>query len=224
MRARLHLLLLPLAALAARALATPATPRNGFEYLTLPSPQPTDSGNKVELTLFFDYACPHCNSFEPLFVDWVRKQGNAVRLKRVHIGRPTRNLPQQRLFYTLESMGLLDAWHDKVFAAIHGPARVDFVTDAAVLDWVEQAGIKRNAFARASASREVEDKLVRARKLMETYKIERWPTVVVNGRYLTSPTQASEHLDMALIEVQQQQYALQVLDLLVAKARAEIKP
>jgi thiol:disulfide interchange protein DsbA len=223
MRARLRLLLLPFAVLAAGAIAAPATPRSGFEYHALPTPQPTDSGNKVELTLFFDYACPHCNSFEPLFMEWVRKQGNTVRLKRVHIGRPNRDLPQQRLFYTLESMGLLEAWHDKVFAAIHGPERASFVSDAAVLEWVEKAGINRAAFATTSTSPGVEVKLRRARALMDAYRIDRWPTVAVNGRYLTSPTLASEHVGMELSEVQQQQYALLVLDALLAKARADIK-
>src|SRR5687767_11692794 len=97
-----------LLAFSGTAAASPASPVEGVEYKTLPTPQPVDAGaRKVEVTEFFAYYCPHCNAFEPLLMDWVKKQGDTVVLRRVHVPRDPSVLPQQRLFYTLEAMGLV---------------------------------------------------------------------------------------------------------------------
>src|SRR4051794_30722164 len=96
-----------------------ATPQNGAEYLTLPTAQPTEAGNKVEVIEFFAYYCPHCNVFDPLLSAWVKKQGNNIVFKRVHVSSDPRVAPQQRLYYTLEAMGLVEQYHSKVFDAIH---------------------------------------------------------------------------------------------------------
>lgn len=210
-----------LCGLAATAAASPADPKSGAEYLTLPEVQNTDSGNKVEVTEFFDYACPHCHVFDPVLADWVKKQGANVVFKRVHIGRGAGVLPQQRLFYTLESMGLLEQFHSKVFAAMH-EQRVRFNNDEAVFAWAEKAGIERVKFTDAYRSFGVQAKTRRANTMMESYKIDYWPQVAVDGRWMTSPSQASEGTK-GLSEAQQQQAALQVMNFLVAKAKADKK-
>src|SRR3954468_12991670 len=102
-------------ALCGFAAASPAAPKNGAEYTTLPVAQPTDSGNKVEVTEFFAYYCPHCNVFEPLLEAWVKKQGNNIVFRRVHVSSDPRVAPQQRLYYTLEAMGIVDQYHAKAF-------------------------------------------------------------------------------------------------------------
>ena len=108
--------------------ASASAPKDGVEYKTLPSPQPTDAGpRKVEVIEFFAYYCPHCYAFEPLLAEWVRKQGDAVVFKRVHVAAGAGVLPQQRMFYTLEALGLLEQYHAKAFAAMH-VERIDAVT------------------------------------------------------------------------------------------------
>jgi thiol:disulfide interchange protein DsbA len=207
---------------AAAAVAAPAEPNNGVEYLTLPEAQNTDAGNKVEVTEFFAYYCPHCNRFEPLLAAWVRKQGANIVFKRVHVSGGPGVLAQQRLFYTLEALGLLDQYHQKTFDAMH-VERLRLATDQAVFDWAAKAGIDRARFVEAWNSFGVQAKLRRASAMMAAYRIDGWPTVAIDGRYLTSPSQAGAAVKTPQTEEQQQQSALQVMDFLVAKAKAEKK-
>lgn len=208
-----------LCAVAATASASPARPVNGAEYLTLPEVQNTDSGNKVEVTEFFDYACPHCHAFDPVLADWVKKQGSNIVFKRVHIARGQGVLPQQRLYYTLEALGLVEQYHAKVFNAMHNE-RQRFQNDEAVFDWAEKAGIDRAKFIAAYRSFGMEAKTRRAAAMMEAYKIDHWPILAVGGRYLTSPSLANVSVKTNQSEAEQQQGGLQVLSHLVAKVKA----
>jgi thiol:disulfide interchange protein DsbA len=212
-------------ALAACAFATgalAADPKSGVHYLTLPQAQNTDGGKKVEVIEFFAYYCPHCDALEPVINEWVRKQGDNIVYKRVHVERDINVLPQQRLFYTLEAMGILEQFHAKVFAAMH-KERLRLSRDEMVFDWVEQAGIDRARFIDIYRSFGIQSKVARAAAMMSAYKIDSWPMIAIDGRWLTSPYQASTGAPKALSEPEQQQEALRVMDHLVARARAEKK-
>jgi thiol:disulfide interchange protein DsbA len=205
---------------AGAAAASPAAPQAGVEYLVLPTPQNTDSGKKIEVTEFFAYYCPHCNAFEPLLAAWVKKQGDNIVFRRVHVSRDASVLPQQRLFYTLEAMGLLDQYHDKVFAAMHVD-RLRLSSDEQVFDWAGKAGIERARFVETYRSFGVQSRMRRADAMMRAYRVDYWPLVAIDGRFLTSPAQANEGVKEDRTEAQMQQAALQVMDHLVAKAKAD---
>jgi thiol:disulfide interchange protein DsbA len=204
------------------ASAAGADPKNGVEYLTLPEVQNTDAGNKVEVTEFFAYYCPHCYRFEPLLAAWVQKQGANIVFKRVHVSGGASVLPQQRLFYTLDALGMVPQYHQKVFDAMH-VERLRLSNDQAVLDWAGKAGIDQAKFAGAWSSFGLQAKLRRAERMMGEYRIDQWPMVAIDGRFLTSPSLAGEGSKAPQTEEQQQQAALQVMDYLVAKAKAEKK-
>jgi thiol:disulfide interchange protein DsbA len=206
----------------ANVYAAPAAPQNGNEYMTLPAAQPTESGNKVEVTEFFAYYCPHCNVFEPLLAAWVKKQGNNIVFKRVHVTSDPRVAPQQRLYYTLEAMGIADQYHTKAFDAIHKD-HLKLQSDDEVFDWAAKAGINRAAFISAYRSFGIPSKLRRAEGMMQAYKVDHWPMVAIDGKYTTSPSMANKNAPAGMTEEQQQQNALMVMDFLVAKAKAEKK-
>ena len=213
------------AAASAATVAAVAAPQNGVQYLTLPDVQNTDAGSKVEVTEFFAYYCPHCERFEPRLAAWVKKQGNNIVFKRVHVTNGPAVLAQQKLFYTLEALGLLEQYHGKAFDAMHGQ-RLRLANDKEVADWAAAAGIERARFVDAYSSFGVQAKVRRAERMMAEYRIDSWPAVAVGGRYLTSPTQAGEGApgsQPAQTEAQLQQSVLDVMDFLVAKAQAEKK-
>ena len=206
---------------AAAGLAVPAAaaePKDGVEYLTLPEALPTDSGRKVEVIEFFAYYCPHCYAFEPRLAAWVRQQGDNIVFKRVHVARDASVAPQQRLFFTLEAMGLLEQYHDKVFAAMH-VERLRLNSDEQVFDWIAQNGIDRGKFIDTYRSFGIQQRLRRAGAMMDAYRVDRWPVVAIGGRWLTSPSHAGAHAGEARTEAQQMEAALRVMDYLVAKAR-----
>jgi thiol:disulfide interchange protein DsbA len=215
------MLALALCGAGAGANASPEQPASGVEYATLTEAQNTDAGQKVEVTEFFAYYCPHCASFEPALAEWVKKNSDKIVFKRVHLGHTPAVVPQQRLYYTLESMGIAAQYHPKVFAAMH-EQRVRFANDEQVFDWAANAGIDRAAFTSAYRSFGIQAKLGRANGMVASYKVEDWPKIAIAGRYLTSPSQAGAGAPSAT-EAQQQQMALQVMDQLVAKAAAEKK-
>jgi thiol:disulfide interchange protein DsbA len=206
----------------AGASAFAATPMNGNEFMTLPAAQPTEAGNKVEVTEFFAYYCPHCNVFEPRLSAWVKKQGNNIVFKRVHVASDPRVAPQQRLYYTLEAMGLADQYHTRVFDAIHKD-QLKLQSDDEVFEWAAKAGIDRAAFTGAYRSFGIPSKLRRAEGMMAAYKVDHWPMIAIDGKYTTSPSMANKNAPNNMSEVQQQEHALQVMDFLVAKAKAEKK-
>lgn len=203
------------------AAATATEPKDGVEYLTLPSPLPTDTGRKVEVIEFFAYYCPHCYAFEPVLAAWVKQQGDRIVFKRVHVSRDANVAPQQRLFFTLEAMGLAERFHDKVFAAMHVD-RLRLNSDEQVFDWIAKNGIDRAKFIDTYRSFGIQQRLRRADAMMDAYHIDRWPMIAIGGRYLTSPSHANESAiaaGEARSEAQQHQVVLQVMDYLVGKAR-----
>lgn len=214
--------LLGLAAGFASLSASAADPQAGSQYLVLPSVQPTDTGKQIEVIEFFAYYCPHCYAFEPALEAWVKKQGDNIVFKRVHIQGGASVLPQQRLFYTLDAMGLLNQYHQKVFDAMH-QQHLRLSSDEQVFDWVAQNGIDRTKFVETYRSFGIQAKLRRAAAMMDAYGVDRWPLVVVDGRFVTSPSHAGAGAPEGTTEAQQQQTALQVMDFLVTKAKADKK-
>ena len=83
----------------------------------------------------------------------------------------------------------------------------------------ERVFVDVSMLGRVPKNREVR----RAGAMMDAYRIDSWPTVAVDGRFLTSPSQANEGVKVAQTEAQQQESALRVLDYLVAKAKSEKK-
>jgi protein dithiol oxidoreductase (disulfide-forming) len=199
------------------AFASPTDPKNGVEYVTLAQPQPTQAtGKKVEVIEFFMYHCPHCNALEPQFEQWVKKQGDNIVLKRVHIPATGANDPEAHLYLTLEALGKVDEMHAKVFKAIHVD-RIRMKDDATVIDWASKNGIDRATFTNAWNSFGVMTKLRRLPQVVDAYKVDGAPTIVIDGKYQTSPATVYNSVKTNN-EPQLFQATLQVMDALVAKA------
>jgi thiol:disulfide interchange protein DsbA len=56
--------------------------------------------------------------------------------------------------------------------------------------------------------------------MMNAYKVDHWPMLAIDGRFVTSPSMAARRCRRRSTEAEQQQVALQVMDALVAKAAA----
>jgi thiol:disulfide interchange protein DsbA len=197
--------------------ASPADPKNGAEYTTLSSPQPVQAtGKKVEVIEFFAYHCPACNAMEPTLNAWVKKQGDNIVLRRIHLPFQGANDPEAHLFLTLEAMGKLEEYHGKVFRAVH-VERQRLMKDDAIIDWAAKNGLDRAKFLEAWNSFGVQTKLRRLQAVAEAYKANSTPTIVIDGKYVVSPATVAQ-----ANKIQGMNEALsattQVMDALVAKA------
>lgn len=203
--------------IAVTAAASPANPKSGAEYLTLPRAQPTDSGNKVEVTEFFWYSCPHCSAFEPDLEAWVKKQGDKIVFKRVPVLFRAEMIPEQRLYYALEAMGKSEQLQKRIFHAIHVEhQRLD--NPNTIADFVAKQGIDKQKFVTLYNSFGVETKVKRAAQLQQEYKIDGVPTIAIDGRFLTSPGIVGAAIGNQS-EAALHAAALQVMDWLVANAK-----
>lgn len=180
----------------------------GKDYVVLDRPVPTDAGpGKVELLEFFWYSCPHCNKFEPTFAQWVKDAPKDVVVRRVPVAFRDDFAPQQRLFYTLEAMNLLDSLHGKVFHAVHDE-RLPLNTEATILAWVEKQGVDKAKFNDIFKSFAVTSKIKKAVQLQNEFRIEGVPSLGVAGRF---------YIDGGLAGSMER--ALKVADSLIAQAR-----
>lgn len=162
----------------------------GKDYLKLDRVVPTDSeAGKIELIEFFWYSCPHCNAFEPAFAQWVKNAPKDVVVHRIPVAFRDDFAPQQRLFFALDAMGLLEKLHAKVFQAIH-VERLALNTDAAIQAWIEKQGVDKTKFADTAKSFGVASKLKRAVQLQNDFKIEGVPSLGIAGKYYVDGTTA----------------------------------
>ena len=205
---------------AATGAAYAAEPKEGVEFKTLDTPVRADTGSKkVEVVEFFMYSCPHCNALEPLMADWVKKNADKIVFKRVHFPRTGEKDPQAHAYLTLEAMNKLDGVHDKLFRAIHVEHN-RLMTDDSITEVVTKNGVDKTKYLETFNSFGVQTKMKRANALINSYKVDSAPTIVIDGKYVTSPSQAGRPGES---EVVSQQKTLAVMDYLVAKAAATKK-
>ncbi len=201
---------------AATAGASPTAPVNGTDYRTLDKAQQTDSGKKVEVTEFFWYSCPHCSALEPALEAWVKKQGDKINFKRVPVAFRDSFIPQQKLYYSLEALGLVNSLHGKVFRAIH-VERQPLDTDKQIADFIAKQGVDTKKFAETYNSFGIQSKVQRATQLQAAYKVDGVPMIAIDGRYITSPSIVGASLGNRP-EAILHDATLQVMDWLVTKS------
>jgi thiol:disulfide interchange protein DsbA len=178
------------AALAVGAVWTPLAqaqilPQPGKDYLTVNPPAPVlGPSGKIEVVEFFWYNCPHCNAFEPMLNAWVKQLPKDVRFRRVHVAFDTSYVPQQRLYFTLEAMGLVAKLHAKVFEAIH-VKRLQLTNGQAIAQWMGAQGVDIPQFVEKYNSPEVVDNARAASKLQDEYRVAGVPALGLAGRFYT---------------------------------------
>ena len=155
----------------------------GKDYSRVDPPQPTES-DKVEVIEFFWYGCGHCYRLEPELARWTKTLPKDVVFKRVP-AIPNEAWGQTAIiFYTLEAMGLLDKYHQKVFDAIHQD-NLNLANRKIGDEWLAKQGIDVVEFNKVSKSFSVQAKMSRAKQLTSAYKVSGVPTLFVAGKYGT---------------------------------------
>ena len=215
---RLKLAVAAVALLAGAAFASPTAPRNGAEYTTLKTPQPVQAqGKKVEVIEFFMYHCPACYALEPAMLEWVKKQGDNIVFRRIHLPLTGENDPEAHLFLTLEAMKLEESLHARILSTWHVERR-RLKSDADNLDWAVKNGIDKDKFLAVYNSFSIVTKLKNAGRVAGTYEVTSTPTLIVDGRYSTNPSMVDAS-NPGIPRQKLDQATLQVLDALVAQAR-----
>lgn len=187
-------------ALAGASPAWAQAPVEGTHFIKLAqpvSPGMLPPAGKIDVSEFFWYECPHCNTFEPVLEPWSKKLAPDVAFRRVPVGFTGRHVVAQKLFYALEETGALEGAHRKVFAAIHGQGQ-RLTSEADALALATTAGADKAKVAESFKSFGVNTKATKARQLADAYKVDSVPMLGIHGRYFTSAALAGGH-DKALL-------------------------
>jgi protein dithiol oxidoreductase (disulfide-forming) len=183
-------------ALPARAAQTWAEGVNYF--LIQPARTPAVPPGKIEVTEVFSYACPACNIFQPTMHKLKQAMPANVVVDYLPAAFNTaEDWPMFQLAYvTAQILGVAQQWHDAMFDAVWKggdlsitdtatralKTRMPTIEDAAKF-YSQHAGVPVEKFIAASKSFSVDLKVRTDEDLIMGYKVDRTPTLIVNGKY-----------------------------------------
>jgi thiol:disulfide interchange protein DsbA len=183
----------------------------GKNYVRIANPQPVETGKKIEVIEFFSYGCPHCAALEPYLDKWLAKLPDDVAFRRVPVMFQPRWIPLAKIYYTLDALGDARKFSPDVFKAIHEMGK-PLWEDKAFFDWAASEGLDRKKVEDVYKSFAIDGKVKRAMQQAQEYRIEAVPTVIVDGKFVTSSDRVGTHANLPA-----------AIDELIVKARAERK-
>ncbi|MDR5749369.1 MULTISPECIES: thiol:disulfide interchange protein DsbA/DsbL [unclassified Caballeronia] len=189
--------------------ASPAAPVADTDYTVLPAAQPVDAAGKVEVIEFFWYGCPHCNEFEPYLEAWEKKQGPDVVFKRVPVAFRDEFIPHSKMYHALVALGVAEKVTPAIFNEVHVKKNY-LLTPQAQADFLATQGVDKKKYMDAYNSFSTQSAIQRDSKLLQDYKIDGVPTLIVQGKYVTGPAQTNSLPGTT-----------QVLDYLIGQVRAK---
>lgn len=183
-------------------------------FLINPARPPAIAAGKVEVTEVFSYGCPACNVFTPV----MHKLKSALPANVILTYLPASFHPDedwpmfQKAFLTAQALGVTDQTHDAMFDAVWKTGELAIfdqatqrikdplpsIEDAAHF-YYRVAGVPVDKFLSTAKSFSIDTKVRNAEEAIVAYRIDRTPTLIVNGRYRVTSESAGS--PQQLIEV-----------------------
>jgi protein dithiol oxidoreductase (disulfide-forming) len=166
-------------------------------FLIQPARTPTVPAGKIEVTEVFSYACPACNIFQPTMHKLKQAMPANVVVDYLPAAFNTaEDWPMFQLAYiTAQLLGVDQQTHDAMFDAVWKggdlsitdssrglKSRMPAIEDAAKF-YKEHAGVPVDKFVATSKSFSADLKVRTTQDLLVAYKVDRTPTIIVNGKY-----------------------------------------
>jgi thiol:disulfide interchange protein DsbA len=156
------------------------------DYLLIaPQPDAGAGAGPIEVIEFFYYGCESCYRFEPMLAGWLKKLAPDVSFRRVPALRRMEWVPLTTLYFALEEAGAVDRLHGEVYKAFHDKG-INLRDSGNLLKWAEMHGLERAGFGKILNSESMSAKVQKARDTTVAYGVRATPSMVVDGRYLTS--------------------------------------
>ena len=170
--------------------------REGEHYFEIFPTMQTDAvGGKVEVVELMWLGCPHCFDLEPTMKEYKKVLPDYVDFKQVPAMLNPRWIADGKMFYIAE---LLDPKGekkliDKVFHAIHVQKRRNMSKPDNLKSFMLQQGITAADYDNASNSMALTAKLNRAQQISADSQAQSVPSIIINGKYRTSPYAAGNN-------------------------------
>ena len=180
------------------------------EVVRLDPPRPVATGERIEVIEFFYYGCPICYELEPHMTRWLATQAPGyVALRRIPALSSEGWETFAKLYYTLEAIGEISRLHWPVYDNFHFDGK-HLNEEKVMFEWVGHNGIDAKKFAEIYGSPAIQAKLAQSRELMNAYDVRGVPTIIVDGKYMSSARLAGGTREL-----------MQVVDELVRQAKSE---
>lgn len=164
--------------------------QQGYEVLS--APQRTGNPEKIEVIEFFWYGCPHCFQFEPHIKEWVENKPENVEFITMAPPLNPGWKVHSQAFYAAEVLGVLDQFHEAMFNAIHRE-RKQMRKPKEIGKLVDSLGLDGEKFVKTMKSFNVDAKIRQSLQKAKDVNISSVPTVIVNGKYMTSGSIAGSY-------------------------------
>ncbi len=191
-----------------------ALSQSGGEFLRFDPPRPVATGERIEVLEFFYYGCPVCYELEPQLTRWLATQApDYIALRRVPALLNSEHWERfAKLYYTLEALGQLSRLHWPVYDNFHFEGKL-INDEKLMLEWVGENGVDRGQFTEVYGSEAIQTQIAQAREMMKAYGLRGVPSIVIDGKYLSSVTLAGSTRRL-----------MQIVDQLVRQAKSERLP
>ena len=187
---------------------SPAAPKSefieGVHYFKIsPEMQTNVTAGKVEVIEMMWLGCPHCYTLEPTMLKYKKDHPDYVEFQQVPAVLNPSWAADADTYYLAE---VLDPKGEKdlvtkIFQAIHEQKR-RLRNPSAVNRFFVQLGYSEDEIAKAKESMLFRIKIKRAQEISASSQAQSVPTVIINGKYRTSPyTAGSEEKLMKIIDM-----------------------
>jgi protein dithiol oxidoreductase (disulfide-forming) len=161
----------------------------GEHYTKLKTQAVTSDAKKIEITEFFLFTCPYCYRLEAPLNAWLAKQKPDVMFRKEHMIGPGFGGKHQQFYYALVAMGIqakvIPVMFDRIHKENQRPSDLSALAQIAAT-----AGVSEAQFLETYKSFAVRTRMNQSDQRAQTMRVEGVPTVVVNGRYVTTPKKA----------------------------------
>lgn len=203
-----HKLLVPLLLLPLFSAVQAAEFELGVHYAELTVPIRVADVEKIEVTEYFSYGCPHCYQFEPLISAWKTGLEADIAFNRTPAIWNRDYQIYAQTYYTIEALGVTENVHGALFDAIQRQQkRLNDPKDMAL--YLADYDVDPIEFARIYKSFGVRASLQQAEARGRAYRAGGVPTIIVNGKYRVEGSMAGGSAEM-----------LEVVDYLIEKERS----
>ena len=161
------------------------------KYAQISTEKQTES-DQIIIYEFFWYGCPHCFNLEPTMDRIEADLDKDAKVVKVPVALRDSWLPHAKLYYSLSQMDMIDNIHNLIFEEIHiENNRLD--NEDVMAQFLGKNGIDTKDFSEKYNSYGTEARIKKASNLARKYQINSVPTIVVNGKYLTSGSFVSSY-------------------------------
>ncbi|PCF96198.1 thiol:disulfide interchange protein DsbA/DsbL [Vreelandella nigrificans] len=182
----------------------------GQHYTLLASPVATNvDDGQIEVTEAFWFGCPHCYRLQTPVSEWYETLGDDVSIVHMPATMGGDWNTHANAFYAAQSLGIEEKLHADFFEAIHEDGRS--LTDADdIAAFFADYGVSKEEAKQALGSFSVRSEVNKAHSRMREMRLMGVPALVVDGRYVITPSTAGSLENMP-----------QVAEALIERVRSE---